>query len=258
MLGILAAIDEYLEACAGHVWRELRGNVWHATSSDRLPLILAANEIQPHPALPPDEFIWAKQYTTFCRERDGVSLFDFASADWTVAFRAGMQTEWLQFLRARNETPTIERDKWVSTVWLSVNWRDLPGFMSAPVARVEARIAYTHKWMAGIEGCHHGPIPLSACSHAIIVCAVEREDFRRVEIGPSMLDEIAELETGWLEKHADKYAFRALSEREQFLSPLAARPEPFRTPAEEAELAEGLAEGRERLRRLDIARGKKD
>ena len=68
-----------------------------------------------------------------------------------------------------------------------------------------------------------------------MVCAVEREDFRRVEIGSSMLDEIATLEAGWRDRYAEKYNFRALPEREQFLNCLAARPEPIRTPAEEAE-----------------------
>ena len=187
------------------MWRELHGHVWHSTSSHLVPAIIAAGEIQSRPSLYGEDYVWAKNHTTFCRARDCVSVLDFANADWKVAFRANRETEWLKFLGPRGIKHPSRADAWRSTVWFAVNWRSVAGYLSPPEALVTWEATYSHQWMPGIEGCHPSPIRLLDCSHAVIVCAVERKDFQRVAIGPSMLDEIRELQSGWLKKHAGKY-----------------------------------------------------
>lgn len=66
------------------------------------------------------------------------------------------------------------------------------------------------KWMPTIEACHKGPIPLSACSHVVVVCAVKPSEFQRMALHPFNLAELERLEAECRERYAEDYEIRAI------------------------------------------------
>src|SRR5262249_33171072 len=150
------------------------------------------------------------QGTTLCRSIDGVSLFDFARADWAWIFENNPQRHyWRKFLEApQGETPA---DSWIAIVWMLLDREKLPALMSVQEARAEWRGGdLSRKWIPWVETCHRGAAPLAACSKAVVICAVEPKEFRVMTMRPFDLSELDQLESDWRVRHADKYEFRAL------------------------------------------------
>lgn len=204
--------DAFYDREVGPVWRELRGGLWHVTPSHRFKMILADGEIKPSPLLPKGEFQWAESGSTHCRHAGGVSLFDFARADWEAVFKHGHEKYWLPFLQAHSGAP--DPHKWLSMVWLAVDRDSLPGFVSADeidTTRRRNEHLLANKWMPWVEACHKGPIPLSVCTHAVVVCAEERAEFRQFDMRAFSVSELYQLEAEWRHRFAERYEYRRLS-----------------------------------------------
>jgi hypothetical protein len=212
-------IDDFFFSDVGPVWGELRGGLWHSTASHRFRGILSAGEIHPAPSLPPTEFLWAHEGTTYCRSIGAVSLFDFAQADWAWLLdesisKAMPRNCWGQFLRApREPTPP---DTWTATVWLAVDRSRLTNFMHWKEVEADWRAgSLARKWMPCIEACHKGPLPLSACTHIIVVCAVNSKEFCRMPLHSFDLGELDRIEADWRKRFSESYASRALPMHER-------------------------------------------
>lgn len=207
-------MDTHFEKRLGALWHELRGGLWHSTPSHRFRKIVEAREIQSDPPLP-GEFVWHNRNgTSYARSIGGVSLFDFRDADWQRLCDFGQQDGWVQFFRAQQISTPI--DECVSTVWLAMDRTRLRNFHSiadVTAHRCASGKALATKWMPCIEACVVGPIPLSACTHAVAVCAVDEKTWRRIEIID--LAALDDLEAQWSVQFAAKYELRARSEDEQ-------------------------------------------
>ncbi len=209
-------IDTELSKDLGSLWHELRGGLWHRTASHRFRQIHAAGKIDPNPVLDAREWLWATANggTTCCRAMNGVSLFDFGEADWKQAFEADGEPwrAWSAFLMAPERE--IPADKWTATIWLQLARSQLSGLV--PVPEVSARrkamlveVACMQKWMDGIEACHIGAIPLAACTKALVVCAVETNEFQILD-APIDVSAIDHIESHWRERFAKGYLIRSL------------------------------------------------
>ncbi len=242
-------VDNYFLGEVGPVWRELRGGLWHSTGSHRFREILSTGEIQPTPHLPLSEFRWAEQGTTYCRSIDGVSLFDFAEADWSWIFEKSIQHYWVPFLKAPGAiTPP---DRWVSTVWLLLDRSKLTGFAHwKEIQTAWRRDGPERKWIPRLEACHKGSIPLSACTHVLIVCAVNEREFHRMPLHPFDLGALDRMETDWRNRFAEPYSDRALSIDERVLSGikrLKQLPDSYKSPSD---LEERLRDANRRVEQL--------
>lgn len=252
-------VDEFFYREVGPVWGELRGGLWHSTGSHRFRQILASGEIQPSPDLPPHEFRWAALGTTYTRSIGAVSLFDFAEADWEWLLDESIPKVmpancWGQFLRA--PTDQMAADQWTATVWLRVERSLLPGFIHWRDIQADWQAGGpARKWMPRIEACHKGPLPLSACSEVVVVCAVEPKQFRRMSLHPFLLDQLDTLEAEWRACYAGRYEFRALPEKERLKSWLSRAPAVL--PGGEADPAreEALRAAKQRLERYRKRQG---
>jgi len=254
-------VDAFFYREVGLVWGELRGRLWHSTGSHRFRDILAAGEIHPTPNFPRNEFRWAEQGTTYCRSIDAVSLFDFAEADWSWLLDESIpkvmpRNCWGQFLKAPSDpTPA---NVWISTVWLAVERSKLANFIPWKEVKTDWQAGgLARKWMPCIEACHKGLIPLSACSHVVVVCAVNEREFCRMALHPFDLSELDRIEGDWCKRFAERYTSRALSvrEREQvWLEGLKTLqlPESYKPGLD---LAEKLREAKRRVKKYRTKRG---
>jgi len=207
-------VDARYEQEIGPVWRELRGGLWHSTASHRFRSILDSGAIEPAPTLPAGEHMWFSEGTTCCRSLNAVSLFDFAEADWDFILGGRCLHRWQGFLRA--PAVVLPTDKWIATVWISVDRGHLVDFM--PIEEVGAKWRsgdLERNWMSRIEACHRGPIPLSACSKVVVVCAVEPQEFRAMDLHPFDVSQLDGLESEWRTRYAHHYELRSLSEAER-------------------------------------------
>ena len=207
------AVDAYFDEHAGPVWRELRGGLWHRTGSHLFRRILECGEIQSYPDLPAGQLRWGELHTTQCRSMGGVSLFDFMDARWRCLFANGHETYWLEFLGEC--TGCIDPDIWLSTVWLAIDRDSLSGFVTLDAAGEDWDNDRSRKWMPWIEACQKGPIPLSACTHAVIVCAADAKVFKRMKLHPFDAVELGRLEAEWRQIFSGFYEDRTLTQAQR-------------------------------------------
>jgi hypothetical protein len=207
-------VDDFFSSDVGPLWGELRGGLWHSTGSHRFREILAAEEIHPVPNLPRSEFRWAQHGTTYCRSIGAVSLFDFAEADWAWLLDESIpkvmpRNCWGPFLRAPTDpTPS---EIWIATVWIAVDRSRLVNFMHWKEVESDWRAgSVARKWMPRIEACHREPVPLSACTHVLIVCAVQAREFVRMPLHPFDLESLKRVEADWRVRFAEAYTSRSL------------------------------------------------
>lgn len=213
-----AEVDAYYEREEIPVWREFRGGLWHSTPSHRFRRMLETGAINPIPGLPDDEHRWAACGATYSRLVGGVSLFDFRDANWKQILDRGNPDSWRGFLRAPGFS--ISADKWISTVWISVDRDRLPAFVS--IAEISAhrcsgsRDVLRAMCMPHIEACHKGAISLDMCSRVVAVCAAEPAEFVTLPLRPidNVVGALDEVETDWRRRYAEYYEHRALSQEE--------------------------------------------
>jgi hypothetical protein len=63
--------------------------------------------------------------------------------------------------------------------------------------------------MPKVEVCHVGPVPLAACTNAIVFCEFGYRDFHVMDLHPFNIAELDRLEREWLIRFHQNYERRA-------------------------------------------------
>ena len=185
------------------LWSHIDGRLWHATECEGLRGIVADEEIK---------VAFGNRYLgSFCRNQQGVSLFDFGPASEDVE---NQFHNWCGWFGSQQDTRVA--------VWLEIDRTSVrDSLMDAGEARevwhriIDKRVEdRTHEpgiqFIPGVEACHSGPIPLAAIVGVLLIDQHDRTLVRR--LGKPDEDTVREIDTfeSTLPAHEDDPIVQAL------------------------------------------------
>lgn len=148
------------------VLKELLGGLWHTTHPDRFQNILVSGAILPEPNIPEIDR-WhtsqGKDYYSYVRTLDGVSLFDFDQFDAEAYTNEYSNSSWYEFVPYRV--------LWGCSVWIEIDRERVAARLisrSDLLAQWKTDKAYQHSIMPSIEASHLGPLSRVAFKRAFL------------------------------------------------------------------------------------------
>jgi hypothetical protein len=158
--------QQEIEAMA--VWPALRGNLWHATSVAKADAIIRDGVVRIDDT--------STYRSSHCHKMGCVSLFDFSEPLEQIAS---------QFLNWHGWFGYQTHLKGKATVWLQVDREAVRGSVKTVKETHEEWAANGYaQYIPFVEVGHHGPMPLTAITGALVVSREDRTRFQMIEPGP--------------------------------------------------------------------------
>lgn len=172
--------DPDLAAKVGRIWSELDDGLWHTTHPERFLSIVADGAILPEPDIP-DADRWSTgqgpRLYPYVRHIGGVSLFDFYD------FEADTYSEKYKLSSWRTFVPY--RDDWDGAVWIQIDREKVAEAVISGKDLLEKQKSsgeIARRIMPIIEAAHIGPLSVSSCTRAILICHSEPDGFLEFEL----------------------------------------------------------------------------
>ena len=172
------------------LWSHLDGRLWHATSRDGLRGIIADEEIR--------VAVGERYVGSFCRNQDGVSLFDLGPTSENLPSQFDNMCGWFGHQQGTRFAVWLEIDRasvlktLVDAKAVRESWRLIMEERRAEGRTQEGGIML----IAGFEACHKGPIPLAAVVGVLLIYQHNRNLFRRLgRLSNDTIQQIDDFET---------------------------------------------------------------